>query len=339
MSVLQLVLLSLAIQRCACGWWPLSAISRPPNAAQQQELILVKMGGSAITDKSKFETFKRDSFDSISRDLAAAQRDCRHRFILVHGAGSFGHHTARAYNLSTGGDDLSWVEGFSKTHRSVSKLNSLVLEELHARGLSRVIHWPLFGSVKTFGKNAVLKRGFLGIRKLEEVLNAGFTPLMHGSMVLDSRQKCSVLSGDGILTAVAKAFNRRFSQRDYVVKSCVFLTDVDGVFDVNPSEHKQAKLIRKIRAGGRKNLGHVDGMTTGVVVPDVTGGIKAKVAAALEIANKAGVPVYIVRAGSASARECLLGRRPSRGTVILPYLHSDWGPVPMCEWIFPWTRR
>ena len=56
-------------------------------------MILIKFGGSVITDKSRYRTFNAD----VVRRLCKEIRDSGERVIVVHGAGSFGHVLAKEH--------------------------------------------------------------------------------------------------------------------------------------------------------------------------------------------------------------------------------------------------
>lgn len=79
---------------------------------------IVKLGGAAITDKQVFETINEEVLDAcveqlrtvISEDLPG-EATC-----IVHGAGSFGHHTAKAAGVAQGNLQKAGVrEGFVAT--------------------------------------------------------------------------------------------------------------------------------------------------------------------------------------------------------------------------------
>ena len=57
-------------------------------------MYLIKLGGSIITDKSKKYTYKKEIVDRLSSELKKANKE----YILVHGAGSFGHILAKNTN-------------------------------------------------------------------------------------------------------------------------------------------------------------------------------------------------------------------------------------------------
>ena len=52
----------------------------------------------------------------------------------------------------------------------------------------------------TRGKGIVTKRSLeAGLTHIEELLDAGLTPVLHGDAVLDEVQGCSILSGDTLM--------------------------------------------------------------------------------------------------------------------------------------------
>ena len=55
------------------------------------EVVLVKLGGSLITDKRQPETAREDVIERLAGELAELGQDGV-RLVLGHGSGSFGHH-------------------------------------------------------------------------------------------------------------------------------------------------------------------------------------------------------------------------------------------------------
>jgi len=244
----------------------------------------------------------------------------------VHGAGSYGHFQAKAFNLSAGGEG-DWVEGLQRTRASVTKLSALVIDALHRAGLRTAIQVPIFPRIVTRNKREIVQGGSLlsDCAELEGLLRRGFVPVLHGDVVFDDAQNCTIFSGDRILQCLASAFKQSSSFR---VSACVFLTDVDGVFDKGP-ETRGAKLIRfvslnndgsikfmQIDGGAHKSLSSSIETQSSPGVVDVTGGIRGKINASCTIASQARVPVYICRIATMDALDALAGKNPERGTRI-----------------------
>ncbi|KAG6009976.1 hypothetical protein E4U21_000747 [Claviceps maximensis] len=67
--------------------------------------VVVKLGGAAITDKSKADTLSADLdmlVDNIGRVYQAELRPHGKRLVLIHGAGSFGHPPAKKFRVKAG---------------------------------------------------------------------------------------------------------------------------------------------------------------------------------------------------------------------------------------------
>ena len=89
--------------------------------------VLVKLGGSALTNKASFETLHAANLRDCCENIAQSGK----RICVCHGAGSFGHFQAREHAVSKGTGDpkFSW-RGFGLTRSSVLKLNGLVVDGL-----------------------------------------------------------------------------------------------------------------------------------------------------------------------------------------------------------------
>ena len=67
----------------------------------KKEMVILKFGGSLITDKASDIPRTNDSkLKAIGRIL----NQNKYNIIIVHGAGSFGHPIAKKYNIAEGID-------------------------------------------------------------------------------------------------------------------------------------------------------------------------------------------------------------------------------------------
>ena len=105
--------------------------------AEEAELIIVKLGGSAITNKGEFEQLDSESLSAQAMQFESLAPS-KYSYIVVHGAGSFGHFQARKFDLGKGGRQADWEEGSRATHSSVKKLNVMVVEKLRKHFISAV---------------------------------------------------------------------------------------------------------------------------------------------------------------------------------------------------------
>lgn len=161
----------------------------------RRNVVVVKFGGSAITDKSKLETLKEVSLETSCAQIKEVL-DRGGSVVVVHGAGSFGHFQAKQYGLSKGGRAADWREGLACTRRSVLRLNGLVCDSLISHGVP-------CGALPPFALVQYKDGVDISIPSLTEaiasLLDSGLVPVTHGDVVLDSSRRCAVMSGDVII--------------------------------------------------------------------------------------------------------------------------------------------
>jgi isopentenyl phosphate kinase len=71
--------------------------------AEVPEIVLVKLGGSLITDKTRPETVRAETLARLASEIAGAFPACRERLVVAHGSGSFGHVAAERHGLGRAG--------------------------------------------------------------------------------------------------------------------------------------------------------------------------------------------------------------------------------------------
>ncbi|KAK7108991.1 uncharacterized protein [Littorina saxatilis] len=266
--------------------------SKGDNAADNTLTLVIKLGGAAITDKSVLETLRPD----LLQQGAALIKRCHdegQRIVVVHGAGSFGHHQAKLYKVNEGlGKDQNY-QGFCLTRNSVTTLNKHVVECLTDLHLPAVA-CPAFPGWQT-SKRAV---NTWPRESISDVIQAGLIPVFHGDCVLDSEQGCCVLSGDTIIETLCSNFD---------VKRVVFLTDVQGVYDKPPHE-EGAKLVKRVSLTSDGQACHSVIISTSS--HDVTGGILTKLRSAQKIAalSSGHTKVFIAKIGSRDAKRLCLDK-------------------------------
>ncbi|CAG5134904.1 unnamed protein product [Candidula unifasciata] len=287
--------------------------SKKPARPQTVDII-IKFGGSAITDKTCFETLR-------PAQLAAAV-DCVRlcvenglSCIVVHGAGSFGHHQARKFQINTGfvtthtkEERQNKILGYSLTRQSVTKLDQLVINRLIEGGVPAIQCSP--GSSWELDKRQPVKwpkelvAGFL---------LQGLVPVFHGDCCLDAALGCCILSGDTVIKSLCGFFD---------VKRVVFLTDVDGIYD-KPPDQPGAKLMKTISVGHDGSLKHA--ISTSQSKNDVTGGIMLKLSTAVDIVvqTKGSCVVHVCSVESpAASRVCLESGQHKSGDFTTVYLEN-----------------
>ena len=90
--------------------------------------VILKIGGSAITDKTGELAAKTEIINRLAEEIKRADLD---NLIIVHGGGSFGHPTAAKYGIKDGyKEDPTQKLGFAETHHVMTVLNGLVMDAL-----------------------------------------------------------------------------------------------------------------------------------------------------------------------------------------------------------------
>src|SRR5881628_1073517 len=90
-------------------------------------MLLVKLGGSVLTDKTRLRTARRAAIRRLASELAAV----RQSLVVVHGAGSFGHILAHRHKLNQGGVSVTKRIAASRVQQDVKDLDGLVVNALH----------------------------------------------------------------------------------------------------------------------------------------------------------------------------------------------------------------
>ena len=150
-------------------------------------LVLVKIGGSCVTNKKAFEELNGENLEKFCLELAAASSNIS-RHVVVHGAGSFGHFSARRYELVKGGRDEDWRRGFCETRASVLKLNTLIIGAL--------IKYKLAATTVTLFPSALTRRRVLDVEgpltMCDLIIENGMIPVIHGDAILDVDHRCTI---------------------------------------------------------------------------------------------------------------------------------------------------
>ena len=217
--------------------------------------VILKLGGSIITDKSADCAVNKRQLGEIATAVAAAETG---GIIIVHGAGSCGHPEAKRYHLDTGVAHGE-TEGIYVTNRVVGGLNEAVVEALREKGVPAVGIHPLHTAVADNGRLIAFE-----IRHLEKMLALGMVPVIHGDVVMDLSRGACIVSGDQIVRYLAVGLH---------VSRVGLATDVPGVLD-------EGRVVPEITSGMAPALRIGNSKHT-----DVTGGMRGKIDELLGLAE------------------------------------------------------
>src|SRR5579872_6062222 len=140
-----------------------------------EDLVVVKLGGSAITNKDKPLTPNLPNIKKLARNLTEVLSDGRGvRLVLIHGGGSFGHYYAKRFGLGTTRSETTSPEGIAKTSAAMVQLHSIILDELCNAGVycSTVLPIELFSESSS---NPIISNS--GITRLSTTLGNGLIPI------------------------------------------------------------------------------------------------------------------------------------------------------------------
>jgi isopentenyl phosphate kinase len=257
-------------------------------------MILVKLGGSVITDKSRLRTFRPSSCARLAREL----RTVKDELVLAHGAGSFGHIEAKKHSLHKGFRSKGQLEHVAAVQRDVRELNLKVLETMIDNGIRAVSIPP--AAAATFANGSI---GTFDPDPFRKVLDLGLTPVTFGDVVPDESMGFSICSGDLMMEALAREF-----RPDLVV----FCADVDGVFDSDPKRKRSARLLRELDKNALKSL-----RRTAPANADVTGSIYGKLDRMLAISRYCEKCMIVNGNVPGRLEKALLGRQVV-STIVVP---------------------
>lgn len=228
------------------------------------DCVVLKLGGSVITDKDRPETLDGPALDATADAIAdALSTDTVDSLVIIHGGGSFGHHHAKNHGVTTerGSHDAGAV---LEIHGAMTTLNRFVLSRLHDRDVPALPVHPL--SMASRSGDGTLD---CPIGHIETMLAEDFVPVLHGDGVAHWGEGISVLSGDELVGRLAT---------DLQADRVGVCSSVPGVLD------EAGEIIPEIHAfddvGG--SLGASDST-------DVSGGMAGKVRELLALDAPAAV--------------------------------------------------
>lgn len=209
-------------------------------------MLILKLGGAAITDKTTPNTPRLDAMRSIAQTLAAHPQP----LILVHGAGSFGHIIAQEYALNDGYQGDHQRAALVMLQRSLRTLHGHLLDALYEVGLPALTYQPLAACLMDAGRIVEI-----ALEPIRRSLELGLLPVLYGDCVYDRAKGFGILSGDQLVIYLANALG---------ATRVAFGTNVDGVLDTDGAVIPHIDDLSQvfISAGGN--------------VTDVTGGMRGK---------------------------------------------------------------
>ncbi|MHA1519956.1 MAG: isopentenyl phosphate kinase [Promethearchaeota archaeon] len=270
------------------------------------KIIIVKLGGSLITDKSQPLSVNSEILQNLSNQISQFYSETDHSLIIVHGGGSFGHPIAEKFQIQQGYNPAikDQIEGLIQTHSSMEELNQICTNALAKVGIHT---YPIAPSTVFLKKEEDLI--FNGRDIIVELLNHRIIPVLYGDILFVQPSNFQILSGDAIITELCQTFGP-----DSILK-VVFTTDEDGIYQKN-SSNDDFNLITQITAKEFLNI-NFESFNEDPAISDVTGGMRGKFN---EIQNivQLGICVEILNGQSPNLLYQALKNQAKKSTIIKP---------------------
>ena len=266
------------------------------------ELILVKLGGSVITDKTKPFTEDIKTIKRIANEIYEARQEKKFKLIVGNGGGSYPHSVAAQYRTNEGFINERSYEGMAKVQDAASMLNRIIVKGLINVGENAVSINP---SSCVITENGEIKKFFL--EPITKLLNFDMVPVTYGDVVFDLKKGCVILSTEIIL-----AYIGRILKKKYRVSRIIMCTNVDGIFTRDPNLNSNAELIPLVTL---KNFEKIKHYLRGSAGTDVTGGMVHKVERMLKL-TKIGIETDIINAKKPNILKRTLLGETGLGTTI-----------------------
>jgi len=257
------------------------------------KIILIKLGGSLITDKTKPLTAKQKVIGRLMREIKESVKKLRKKkkIIIGHGSGSFGHYAAQKYGLKTLG-------GLTEVHNSAAKLNRLVTDLGRKVGLP-VISFP--PSSWILARHQQPKKIF--VKPIRVALKYNLIPIVFGDLIIDLVQQGVIFSTEKVFSVLIEALFKS----NYRVEKIIHCGITDGVY--NRSGETIPVITNKNFNQIKKNLTQAQGF-------DITGGMIHKVEESLKLAQKYQIVSLIINGRrKGEIKKAFLGH-PLKGTRI-----------------------
>ncbi len=218
-------------------------------------MIIIKLGGSVITDKAKYRKFRNEIVSRLVTELPSSD------LIIVHGGGSFGHIISKQHSLQNGLNNQNFLK-FVQVQNDMIELNLNIM---------RILYESEIPAISLPAHSFHVYHESFNFDIFEKFMNLGFVPVTYGDIILDIEKKVAICSGDYLIEKLAEHFKP---------EQVIFVTDVDGIYTKNPKLYKDAKFIKELSVN--------DSIETEMSVADVTGGIMGKLETIKRIINNVG---------------------------------------------------
>ena len=238
-------------------------------------LFFLKLGGSAITDKTREATPRPEVIRRAAKEVRRALelRPDLH-LLLGHGSGSFGHFAAQRSGFGRPG---AW-QAYAETGAAAGRLNRIVTDIFLEENVPVVSLQPSASARCRDGELVSL-----AVDPVRDALGHGLVPLIYGDVALDETEGMAIASTEKLFAFLVPLLQPA---------RLVYISEAGGIFAADPSANAAAPLIPEITPGRFAALEAGVGGSRGV---DVTGGMIDKVRRSLGLVSRfPGLDIFVV---------------------------------------------
>jgi isopentenyl phosphate kinase len=262
--------------------------SKASTTDLSREVVLVKLGGSLITDKESPQTPRREVIERLAGELARGREKLAGSLIVGHGSGSFGHVLAAEYRLQEGIRGPEQLAGIGRTQAEAARLHLLVVDALNRAGAAPFSISPSSVVVAIEGRPVEFQMEPLILAE-----QSGLLPVVYGDVILDRKQGVSICSTETVLFALAEGLLARGVR----IARMLWVGATDGIYD----EHGET-----IPLVSEENFAQVQRQVREPVGTDVTGGMLHRLRTAQAL-SRLGITSWILNGLHPGVLEDALG--------------------------------
>lgn len=255
-----------------------------------KNIILVKLGGSIISDKN----VPYKAREGVIRRLAKELKVDGKNIVLAHGSGSFGHTSATKYGGKKG---YKSKEGIAKVARDAREINKIVMDILVEEKIPAV-SFSAMSMILT--KAGTINESFF--HPIIVAINQGLIPVFYGDVIWDTKWKSTIYSGEKILSEISIYL----SKKGFKIVKIIQVGETNGVYDLSK------KTIPTIT---KKTWPDIKKFVFKVKTKDVTGGMLHKIENALEMTGL-GIETLIINGMVKKELSKSLLNKKTKGTII-----------------------
>lgn len=237
------------------------------------DLLLLKLGGSLITEKAREETPRREVIDRLAGEIARAMTamDNPRGLVVAHGSGSFGHVAARRHGIGRGPLSADQLAGACRTQERAAALHQIVVAALIEAGARPFSLAPSSCVVAAAGRPVAIAE-----EPLLLALERGLLPVLYGDVVLDREWGAAICSTERLFQLLAS----RLQSSGLLIRRSIWLGETDGLWDAD------GRTVPRVTVDSFPSALQAIGAPAGT---DVTGGMRHRLETAMELA-RLGIP-------------------------------------------------